>query len=151
MKTELKTQGTVELNRVEVTEAIRAYLKDKHHFNLTKAMYQIKGNILDTVKIDVTSEVAGEAGMAVVSPKSLSVTGRLKKHARVNMGIFDRLRELFKGEKEQKTKELAFDSVFKQVKAWYPTITEKKLQIYLYDRRQLPGMGFSKVTGIIAL
>lgn len=155
MKTELKTQGTVVLDRVEVTEAIRSYLKDKHQFDLTKAMYQTKGNTLDAVTIDVVkNEGPGGRELAVVSPassKSVSVTKRLKKHARVNMGIFDRLRDLFKSEKAGGSKQLAFDSVYRQVKEWYPTISEKKLQVYLYDRRQLPGMGFSKVTGIIDL
>lgn len=159
MKTELRTQGSAELNRLELTEILRDYLKERHNFNLTKATYKVDGHsnvtgvVMDVVKTENDAQVE-DRNMAFVSPASATthlIGKRLKKHQRVNMGIFNNLRLHFESERKKGTKQIPFNDLFALVRTQYPTIKEEKLSIYLYDKRQLPGIEFSRVEGIVKI
>jgi len=149
MKTELKTVGNAELNRLELFEVLREYLRDRHSLNLTKAIYEVKGNTINGVKMEVSKEevVNGEERREMVKVNPIT-RPRLKKHQRVNIGIFDFLKGYFEQSKGHGTKTITFDHIIERVKEKYPLMTAKRLQLYLY---QVPGIKFSKVEGVAHL
>lgn len=154
MKTELKTVGNTELNRLELTEILREWLRERHSLDLNKAVYEVKGNTVNGVKMEVSKNevVQPEERKEMVQVNPVTRPVRLKKHQRVNMGIFDFLRGYFAQSKGHGTKTIRFEHVYERVKEKFPLMTQKRLQLYLYDRKQIPGiLSFSKIDGVVHL
>lgn len=125
----MKTVGNTELNRLEITEILREWLKDRHSLDLNKAVYEVRGNTINGIKIEVSkNEVVSQwerKELAVISHATRKP--RLKKGQRVNMGIFEFLRGYFEQSKSHGTKTITFDHVFERVKEKFPLMTAKRL------------------------
>lgn len=140
MKKSLNIVGTVELDRSEITQAIKEFLT-KEGLTLNKAIYKVEGTSLAAVKVDV-SRKEGEQKQLLINPK---------KGAKLNLGIFPSLKKFFDYERSKKNKYVKFEELFKLVKAEFPYMDENKLRIYIRDQRQLPGIKYDNSKKLIEI
>jgi hypothetical protein len=132
MKTELKTMGTVTLNRDDLTKLISDYLKTSNHLATRKITF---------VKETVIAEVETEEKEKTV----------FKKGAKLNKGLFPKLREYFKYEQQRKHANVKFTELWEVVRTEFPHMSEERLQMYLHDKRQLPDISYDKNKNLIYL
>ncbi len=152
MKTKI---ATVELTRNEITEVIKDWLVKEHKFDLTKAVYDIKGNTINGMVIDVRqreTELPKQEKLA--SPGKSSKTEPIighKKYEKVNTGLYTRLRLFFESEFKSGTKVLKFEDVYELAKGEYSSLTPERLGLYLRDWRQFKRIQYNQRQGEILL
>jgi hypothetical protein len=141
MKQFLNTIGTVELDRTEITQAIREFL-DRKGLTLRKAMYKIENNTISLVKVDVSQESGGSV------PNTPQI---YKKGAKLNIGIFAALKKYIEFHRQKNNTTIKFDELFELVKTEFPHMDENKLRIYIRDPRQLQGIKYDNSRRVVEL
>jgi hypothetical protein len=142
MKQFLNTIGTVELDRTEITQAIREFL-DRKGLTLRKALYKIENNTVSLVKVDVSQETKG-------TPNIL-LSQHYKKGAKLNIGIFAALKRYIEFHRQKNNTTIKFDELYELVKTEFPHMDENKLRIYIRDPRQLQGIKYDNSRRIVEL
>lgn len=150
MERNLTLSGKVKLTRKELSMAVHDYLKNQNlNLKSKRLIYDVDGkkNVLNGVVIDVYQEIESDdipdIGGKMIEPKESKQRNVKPGWKRKNVGIFKHLRELFDQQKKTGNKAMDFTTVFEDVKANFPTMNKKRLDVYLHDRRQLPGIKYS--------
>lgn len=151
--------------------AIENLMKREDFFiDLHKAVYLRGDNSIKKIAIDVV-KTGGEnkvvngnekAEMSVVAEKprlkaiekakkNLVKRERVRKYQRKNIGINKDLRVYFESEKKKGTKEIKFYDLYAVVKAVHPGMNERLLGLYLYNKKQLPGIEYDSIKKVIKL
>lgn len=146
MEQNLTLSGRVKLSRKELGMAVNDWLKSKN-LKTKRLIYEIDKNALQGVVVDVYQDVK-KGNVPDIGSKLEPETEEKERQTssgwkRKNTGVFKYLRELFDDEKKKGTKAMAFADVYENVKFSFPAMNKKKLDVYLHDRRQLPGVKYS--------
>jgi hypothetical protein len=139
MKQFLNTIGTVELDRTEITQAIREFL-DRKGLTLKKAFYKVENNTVSIVRVDVSQETTGA-----------TLPQQYKKGAKLNIGIFSALKRFIEFHRQRNNTTIKFDELYELVKTEFPHMDENKLRIYIRDPRQLQGIKYDNSKRVVEL
>lgn len=132
-------QGLLKRHKAEVFKAITGYLQDQHELKTDKLIYE-NGKVI--------VEARNGGGLAIKVGRIRAVP---EGHKKQNKGIFQQLREYFDDERKKKRKEIPFDEVLKDMQFFFPKLDERKLQIYLHDKRQLKNIDYKAKRGTVIL
>lgn len=129
MVKEFKMQGKVTLDRVELTQAIKEYVMSKEQLTTNKFHWLADGS----VQLEVESR----------QDKPV-----MKKNQIVNKGFFPAVRTYLDSALRLSNK-VTFADLMEIVKVEFPAMDEKRLNIYLHDRRQLPNIAYDSTARVI--
>lgn len=144
---------TVELNKLELTQALRDYLKKR---GVEAKSAAITGNTENvTLEVNGAGPTPEQTERVAVPPKQVkpvATSHRPKnKHKRQNAGIFSALKGYFASAKNLGIHEVTFADLKQVLTPRFPALQEDRLVLYLYDRRQLPNVAFSAADKVIRL
>lgn len=148
MKEFLTLSGRIELSRQEVTIALKEWVEKTRKLDVTKTVYlgEFKGAVMEV------SQVSGDSTIPEFkAPEPKELRKNKGGFKRQNTGIFAFLKEYFDDLRKQKKAQVSLEVVFKDVKDLFPKMTERRLKLYLYDKRILRGVQFESGKKIIKL
>jgi len=145
MKQALTISGRVELSRHEITLAIKDWLAKTYNLLVTKSVYVVEDKTMQRAVVEVKQATADNSipnfTMPIKQERNAS-----EGYTKANMGIFAFLREYLEDERKKKVKTIDLKELLKQVRDFYPKMDDKRLHMYLYDRRQLPNIKYKDRT-----
>jgi len=140
--------ASYELNETEIVNLVRTYLKGLGH-SLVNYSFKIQGGKFQAVELQTTGILPPSEPVQLANHRQM--TKKHKKHSKVNLGLFHALKLYFSSEKARGTKTIGFKDLYELIKTQFPDLEEERLQTYLYDRKQLKEIAFSKNQGITLL
>lgn len=145
MKQALMISGRVELSRHEITLAIKDWLARTYNLLVTKSVYVVEKETVQMAVVEV-KQATTDASIPNFTVATKQDRDGAEGYRKANMGIFNFLREYLEDEKKKKNKTIELKDLLKVVKDFYPKMDDKRLHMYLYDRRQLPNIKYKDRT-----
>jgi hypothetical protein len=141
-------EAFVKTYKQDVTKSVTKWLFDEYEFTKSKVIYDNGKIIAEASKGETILDTTPKKGKKKVARSKRAPVSGFQK---LNKGIFSTLREYIADELKKGVTVIPFDTFYKDMKSFFPDLTERNLSIYLNDERQIENVDFSKKRGTVIL